>query len=54
MLKILPTKLISGFRRICLVIYTLLCHPLILAGLAATIDTVRTFPTVGIEKLTIR
>jgi len=44
----------KGFRRVCLVMYTLLCHPMILAGVAATIDTIRTFPTVGIEKLTIR
>jgi hypothetical protein len=44
----------TGMRRVFLVVYTLLCHPLILAGIACTLDTIKTFPTVGIEKLTIR
>jgi len=44
----------TGGKRILLVLYTIMCHPLVLAGIACTIDTIRTFPTVGIEKLTIR
>ena len=44
----------SGFRKCIMVLLTLLSHPLVLAGLVATLDTIRTFPTVGIYKLTVR
>jgi len=54
----LPVTLLAkpyqGFRKCIMVLLTLLSHPLVLAGLVATLDTIRTFPTVGIYKLTVR
>jgi len=50
-LLISPQK---GLRRILLTLYTIMCNPLILGGIASSIDTIRTFPYVPIEKLVVR
>eukprot|EP00088_Acartia_fossae_P023362 TRINITY_DN2439_c0_g1_i6.p1 TRINITY_DN2439_c0_g1~~TRINITY_DN2439_c0_g1_i6.p1 ORF type:complete len:660 (-),score=121.18 TRINITY_DN2439_c0_g1_i6:861-2840(-) len=50
----LTVKPYTGWRRMVLVLYTLMCHPLILGGIASTVDTIRTFPSAGAYKLTVR
>lgn len=45
---------LKGLPGILLLFFTLMCHPLLLAGAFSALDTVRTFPTVGLSKLVIR
>jgi len=46
-----PTK---GLLKVLVLLWTLLCQPLVLAGIVAAADTIRTFPNVGIYKLAVR
>ena len=45
---------IPGLLKVLVLLWTLLCQPLVLAGIVAAADTIRTFPNVGIYKLAVR
>ena len=45
---------LEGVRKLCQLLYVSACQPLLLAGIVAALDTIRTFPDVGAYKLLIR
>lgn len=50
-LLVVPRK---GARKVVVGVISVLCHPLLLAGIAASLDTARAFPKVGLGELMVR